>query len=224
MQVGIYLITCSVPDCRPRYYVGQTSCLKKRVSAHVSRLKSGKHHNRKMQGAWSKYGQAAFKFELIEECEPSLLDGCEQWWLAEMVGHASVFNIGTDPGAFMRGRSFSDEHRAKISKALTGIKRGPMSDDLRKLVGDRFRGKTRSLESRQKQAASQSGPKHYAFGKTGAQSLKAKKVVGVSIDTGHVINLNFLADGAGLGFSPDKISKCCNGWRPHHRRYAWRFA
>lgn len=224
MQSGIYLITCAHPDGRHRYYVGQTSCFKKRVSAHVSRLKSGKHHNKKLQGAWLKYGPSVFKFELIEECEPERLDDLEQWWLGELIGHHCVFNIGTDPGAFMRGRKFSEDHKAKISAALTGIKRGPMSEAQRQLVRERFSGRSRSIESRLKQSISQSGSGHHAFGKFGSQSPSAKKVIGTHMDTDHVISLDCIKDGEKFGFSPSCIGVCCKGGRPHHRRYIWRFA
>jgi len=223
MKCGIYLITCKHPRGRIYYYVGQTSNFRRRVAAHLSKLRAGKHHNRKMQFFWSKHGESAFSFSMIEECGPESLDRLEQWWLSEMVGSDYVFNYGTSPGAFMRGRKFTDEHRRKISEALTGIKRGPMSEGQRALVSARFLGKSRSEESRRKQSASQTGEKHHMWGRKGAKNPASKRVEGTCTKTGSVLHLDCLNAGAEHGFSPSKISSCCNGRIKTHLGYVWRF-
>ena len=50
-------------------YIGSTKDFKERVKAHKRGLKRGSHHNLNLQNAWVKYGEEAFIFTLVEECE-----------------------------------------------------------------------------------------------------------------------------------------------------------
>lgn len=222
MNSGIYLITCTPPGGMPRYYVGQSVNVAKRLKSHQWALKSGSHHNDRMQRSWNKYGPECFSFLPLEPCADSLLNECEQWWLDEMVGRPSVFNLGTTSGSAMRGVKFSPGHRAKISEALTGIKRPAMSAELRMTVSARFKGKPKTAEEKRKNSESQMGERNHMFGRKGASNPGAKSVEGVRQSDGHVIRLGAMADGDRLGFLSSKISQCCNGIRPHHKGYVWR--
>ena len=224
MDSGIYLITCSPPGELPRYYVGQSRTLRARLRTHKWSLGAGRHHNKKMQSAWDKYGAACFRFDVLELCESNALDEFEQWWLDETVGHRRVMNIGTTSGSAMRGVRFSAEHKQRISRALTGKKRAsPMSNYLRQLVSQRFKGKPKTDEEKRKNAESQRGAKNHMFGRRGAGSPSAKSVMGRRLSDGAVIFLSCMKDGEALGFRSSKISQCCHGTRPHHRGYAWSF-
>lgn len=49
-------------------YVGQTTRLPiKRWREHLYKLRKNKHDNRHLQAAWNKYGEHAFKFEIVKE-------------------------------------------------------------------------------------------------------------------------------------------------------------
>lgn len=50
-------------------YIGSTKNFKKRMLDHKSGLKRGRHYNINLQTAWDKYGEKAFAFTSIEECE-----------------------------------------------------------------------------------------------------------------------------------------------------------
>lgn len=68
-QAGIYRFVITRPNKPPMFYVGQASVLGARGESHFVYLRKGKHHNIRMQRAFDKYGEAAFKFEILLVCE-----------------------------------------------------------------------------------------------------------------------------------------------------------
>lgn len=52
-----------------RVYVGSSVNIASRRRHHLGNLRRGSHFNVKLQNAWNKYGEQAFAFILIEECE-----------------------------------------------------------------------------------------------------------------------------------------------------------
>lgn len=62
---GIYKITCAANG---RLYVGSAVNFRERWNTHRSATRRGKHHSRHLQNAWNKYGQDAFKFEVLLLC------------------------------------------------------------------------------------------------------------------------------------------------------------
>lgn len=63
-MIGVYKITNTVDG---KVYIGSTAVgMKARWSNHLSSLRKGTHYNRRLQNAWSKYGENAFTFEIVE--------------------------------------------------------------------------------------------------------------------------------------------------------------
>jgi group I intron endonuclease len=60
---GVYAWTNTVNG---KVYVGSSTDVCRRKSAHLRRLKAGKHENEHLQRAWNKYGPTAFEFEILE--------------------------------------------------------------------------------------------------------------------------------------------------------------
>jgi len=156
---GIYTITHVASG---KQYVGQSASIRDRWLWHKSSLRRGKSANRILQNAWTKYGEAAFLFEVMEECDPTdeALCAREQFWIDTL---KPAFNIapvgGTTRGlkhpprseefkrrqsearkgykpsektiALLRQRAAEIQYRhppevrARISSALTGLKRSP---------------------------------------------------------------------------------------------------
>lgn len=142
---GIYRIRNSQNE---KIYVGSAAELRKRWRTHKSRLERGVHHSPKLQAAWKKYGAEAFVFEVIEYVEPAQLRRREQYYLDTL---QPFYNISPTAGRVtftdeararisnslkaqgikppsrkgVKAGSYSEEHRGKISAALTGIKRTP---------------------------------------------------------------------------------------------------
>ena len=148
---GVYLIRCLANGC---VYVGQAKNCRVRFNQHRHHLRKNKHGNPRLQHAWNAHGEGAFEFVVLEECIVCELDAREQHNLdAIKSSGGAVFNCGTVAPCPNRGRKLkplSAEHKEKIRNSLFGYKR---SDEERKIIGERARGRVASQETREKQRA-----------------------------------------------------------------------
>jgi group I intron endonuclease len=160
MKSGIYQIKNIING---GVYFGRSVDVPDRLIHHRNELRRKVHRNKRLQNAWNKYGENAFKFELIWEKPPKELYELEGFVLEFMWGSKRLYNHhklsyggfeqGNKLGCFSRsaetrerikqafiGREFSDEHRAKISKTKTGLK---ASDEAKKKMSETRKGKAR---------------------------------------------------------------------------------
>ena len=72
---GVYAITCSVTD---RQYIGSSRNVHSRIDAHFSALRNGRHYNPDLQADFTRHGEAAFRWTIINLCTPALLRAKEQ--------------------------------------------------------------------------------------------------------------------------------------------------
>jgi len=77
-MVGIYRIKNKVNE---KCYYGSSKNIEKRWRTHKNQLRKNAHINTYLQNAWCKYGEENFVFEIIEECDESLLKETEQKYL-----------------------------------------------------------------------------------------------------------------------------------------------
>lgn len=126
----IYQITCVETQ---KFYIGSTMNKHQRWARHRKDLREGKHVNKHLQAAWTKYGEAAFTFTVLEEVsDPSLLFAVEQRYLDKHVGAAYCFNFSKYAGAPWRGMKGegtpnwgvpkTTAQKAKISAGISGEK------------------------------------------------------------------------------------------------------
>jgi group I intron endonuclease len=87
-MVGIYRI---INRKDGKCYYGSSANIDKRFSLHLKTLRSGTHHNAHLQRAWTKYGENAFVFEIVEYCNADQLLVVEQAYLDSNV---DGYNIG----------------------------------------------------------------------------------------------------------------------------------
>jgi group I intron endonuclease len=160
MTSGIYQIKNTING---GVYFGRSIDVNDRLIHHRNELRRGVHTNKRLQNAWDKYGENAFKFECVWEKEPAALYELEGFILEFMWGHDKLYNHhklsygGFEPdnklGCFSRsqetkermskaftGRVFSDEHKAKIRAAKIGIK---ASNEVKKKMSETRIGKAR---------------------------------------------------------------------------------
>lgn len=72
---GVYLITC-LPTGKE--YIGSSYRIANRWYQHRATLRKGKSPCVILQHAWTFYGEAAFRFEILEECAREVLETVEQ--------------------------------------------------------------------------------------------------------------------------------------------------
>lgn len=212
MNSGIYLITCTPTGSLPRYYVGQSVNIARRIREHVLALSKGLHVNPRMLAAWKKYGSACFKFETLEIIDRQSLDDAELWWLSQVVGADRCMNILATPigGSlaghlhYAFGKKLSAEHRARISRGGSGATRG---DGTRMAISRAVKGSGNPM-----------------FGRAGAKNPKSKPVSGRNLLTGALRHYESARLAEVDGFSQESISRCCNGMQKSHLGFSWVFA
>lgn len=228
---GIYKITCTANG---KIYVGSANNLRQRLGQHRINLRGQYHENSYLQHAWNKYGESAFKFEIIELVMPwSLLDR-EQYWLDKLKPYDRNigFNIALDAVAPARGRKVSEESRAKMSAARKGRRNSPeaiaksvaantgqkRSLKTRANISASLKGRILSPETISKSATSRTGLKRSleANIKTGIANSKRYIVTTPNGDEFEVINLskfcreNNLSDLANVACGRRSH---CRGWK-----------
>lgn len=147
-----------------KVYVGSSVNVQQRWHAHRSMLRRGAHHSRRLQRAWTKYGESAFDFVVVVECTANDLAEREQAEIDARDSYAGGFNgrpIAEHSGGFRhsaasrekisavtRGRTLSDAHRLAISEALKGNRYGlgsKRSPEYVQRQSERLRGNTHAL-------------------------------------------------------------------------------
>jgi group I intron endonuclease len=139
---GIYKIQSI---CKPeRIYIGSSSNIYRRWQGHISQLKRGIHHSKKLQRHYDKYGESDLCFSLLLGCDKEDLIKLEQYF---MDSYKPYFNnlLKAKPVKYiphteetkekMRqsriGHKLSDETKKKISKSHKGIR--PSRETIEKL-------------------------------------------------------------------------------------------
>lgn len=110
-----------------KFYIGHSQNYDIRWWEHIRKLKVGKHDNLHLQRAWTKYGEAAFEFILIELVDKKDMLSREQFWI-DVLGACDIeigYNINPDatrpPSGLGSKRTI--EQRATMSAAMIGIKK-----------------------------------------------------------------------------------------------------
>ena len=148
---GIYLIQHIASK---KVYVGSSKDLGHRRSEHFTTLERGRHKNRHLQRAFTKHGRKAFRFSVLEECACECLIEREQYWIDLYRASDKKHGYNLNP---LAGRSVpSEETRRLIGEKSRG--RVP-SKETRQKIAEKNRGKKRSAETRQKLSKSATGRK-----------------------------------------------------------------
>lgn len=144
-RAGVYRITNTKTG---RAYVGSAVHLIMRQRSHFSMLRKGKHPNIHLQRSYSKWGNDAFKFDILEYVEDiKLLTEREQFYI-DSYGLENLYNLRLVADSNL-GLVWSEEVRAKMGAARIGNKNS---------LGSKSRlGQKNSPETRAKISASKIG-------------------------------------------------------------------
>ncbi len=115
---GIYSITHIESG---KKYIGQSQAIGDRWISHRSALRREKHPNRKLQNAWTKYGEQAFRFDILEKVslDEEALCRAEQQWMVRLNPYYNLAPVGgTTRG--LKHPPRSQEFRRRMSKISKG--------------------------------------------------------------------------------------------------------
>lgn len=158
MNCGIYKIEHVATG---RVYVGSAINIRRRWHIHRHQLKKGTHHSGKLQRAWDKYGELAFRFAFIAECAKEDLIATEQWFLDVFRAVERGFNCNPTAGSWL-GRQHTAEARAKIAAQKRGVPVGighVVSTEARAKIGAANRGRIPSEEAKARLRLARKGKK-----------------------------------------------------------------
>lgn len=113
---GVYKITCVANG---KCYIGQSKNIRKRWYSHKSLLKKNKHENKYLQRLYNKYGVEQFTYEILELCSIEKLDERERYWIAQNGGVDSIQNCNWESGGH-KHKTYSLEQRKLISERYKG--------------------------------------------------------------------------------------------------------
>lgn len=163
-----------------KFYVGSTIDTHTRFQTHRRRLRKGNHHCAHLQAAWNKYGEACFKFEVVEEVpKTENLQAAEERWLLAHHGEKYCYNTGKSADAPWRGvygelhpsfgRTVSEDNKSAISATLKEYYAADPANHPR-------RGTTHTAETKAKMAKKyvHRGETHYRYGKQVSPEVRAK--------------------------------------------------
>jgi group I intron endonuclease len=176
--IAVYLIRNVVSG---GFYIGSSGNLYERWRVHKNKLRIQAHPNPKLQASWSKHGEDAFKFEMLEEfTSVGAMENLEQALIHKHLGDPACYNLAAWVAAPMRGRTgslhpnygkpMSPETKALISEA---VKQQWVASDPR--TGRTHNEQTRALISANRTGKG-AGADHYLYGQT--QSPEIRKKIG----------------------------------------------
>lgn len=161
MTCGIYAAICKEDG---RAYVGQSINIEKRWRQHAAMIRCGEQ--RHFYNAVRKYGESAFDWIVVQECEQDQLDFFEMFWVGIFGSFNTGFNYSIGGAGKRRrkhsaasiekmraiklGKTRTPEARRKTSESLMGR---PRSQEWK----DKVTGQKRSDEARARMALAQAG-------------------------------------------------------------------
>ncbi len=113
---GIYIIRNNIDK---RIYIGSAFNIRKRFNVHNSLLRRNKHHSKKLQNFYNKYGKNSLIFEVLEYCNKKVLLKKEQYYIDKYDPIKNGFNNSKNAGN-IAGFKMTKKSRMKISAALKG--------------------------------------------------------------------------------------------------------
>jgi group I intron endonuclease len=231
---GIYKIENFING---HFYIGSAINLPRRKWTHFSQLRTNTHKNQHLQRAFTKYGEEAFRFIPVLFCdkdnllfyEQLCIDGLKPVYNIAKVAGASMRGLKRTPeslakaSAKLKGRKFSEEHKAKISAAHVGKIQGPHSEEHKKKIGDKNRGRKHTAASIEKMRMVQSGKIISKEQRIKNGTIHSKAVERIDPVTGEMKEYSSITSAAKENFNISNVARCCKGERKIHKGYYWAY-
>src|ERR1035438_175691 len=140
MNCGVYKITNIVTG---KVYIGSALDITKRWYKHKTALNTNKHHSIKLQRSFNKHGKDNFIYEIVEECDKTVLIILEQHYINFYNSYNNGYNSISTAGNCL-GKIASAETRKKISEVRKGKK---LSEETKKRISNSIKGKYTGAKS-----------------------------------------------------------------------------
>ena len=102
MTSGIYRIYSKSEN---KNYIGKSINIEERRKMHLNELKKGKHHNKKLQKTFNKYGKDDFEFSILKEIDDYYEIYYYESYYAE---EFNTFNSGYNIGKLFKSQDIKD--------------------------------------------------------------------------------------------------------------------
>lgn len=218
MKSGIYKIE---NKNNGKVYIGQSIDILKRWRYHINRLSKNSHPNSHLQNAWNKYGEESFEFEILEECNNQDLCKRENFWCNKFESFFSTNGYNLTITSDFKKYNLTEEGRKKIGDKHRGKS---ISQETRLLISSRLKGKKRSEETKKKMSKPKTPwtkemKENQSILKKGKGPTmtelwiksKLKRIVSINKD-GIEISYNSIKEASEiLKIKPTNIVACCKG-------------
>lgn len=114
-MIGIYCIENIENNKR---YIGQSKNIKKRIRSHFYNLRKNNSHNALMQKDYNTFGEDAFIYYIIEQCDISNLDYKEIYYINKFDTINNGYNVFLGGNGHTKYEKFFVEEREKIIKSF----------------------------------------------------------------------------------------------------------
>jgi group I intron endonuclease len=112
---GIYMIVNSVSG---KQYVGSALDMQKRSYKHFSYLRRGRHPNKRLQDAFTKHGEVAFEWHVLEECSRDALLEREQHWIDTLKPNYNIRTTADSNLGLVWAPDVNEKRAISLRKAL----------------------------------------------------------------------------------------------------------
>lgn len=208
-MIGIYGIHNKVND---KWYVGQSNNIRKRNLYELRNLRNGVFHynnsNNHIVQAWQKYGENAFEWVVLEECEIDKLDEREIFWIREKDSYRNGYNQ-TLGGSGSRGVIVSEETKRKMSLSSKGEKHP-------------FWGKHRTEETKKKLSLWRTGRKGMPMTEKVKKILIESRRIKIICNENGKIYSSMSEASRELNLDVSAIAKNCKGKRSTVKGYTFK--
>lgn len=208
-MIGIYGIHNKVND---KWYVGQSNNIRKRNLYELRNLRNGVFHynnsNNHIVQAWQKYGENAFEWVVLEECEINKLDEREIFWIKEKDSYRNGYNQ-TLGGGGSRGAIVSEETKRKMSLSSKGEKHP-------------FWGKHRTEETKKKLSLWRTGRKWIPMTEKVKKILIESRRIKIICNENGKIYSSMSEASRELNLDVSAIAKNCKGKRSTVKGYTFK--
>lgn len=171
---GIYKIQSKIKP--ERVYIGSAVNIERRWAIHICGLRYGKHHSKKLQRHYMKYGEDDLCFSVLYPCPIDVLITEEQRFIDE---YKPYFNISPTAGSSLGVRR-SEETKSKLRKPKTEESKRKNSEThkaMAKYTEAAFKGHRHTDETKRKMSEKKKelvGDKNPFWGKHHTDETKEK--------------------------------------------------